>query len=220
MLNDDGTLATSVLATVPPPALTTDGTATSAALTAFRSTATGWFGRHRQTPRSGDVPSATTSVRRDRGVGDGAGQGSLMIQAFKVDPRRPTPPSRSPVRRRRSATPRTCTARRRPASRRARRPSRSNWGLMTTTLWRSVRHDLHHPRPHRPLHAEREPAGARLPEPRDAAERAHRGGIDTGSVVDFSMLTTMGGQAFPASTTRAPGSWAWNRQLRIPPPGT
>ena len=36
MLNDDGTLATSILVTVPPPALITDGTATSAKLTSFQ----------------------------------------------------------------------------------------------------------------------------------------------------------------------------------------
>ncbi len=87
MLNDDGTLATSILVTVPPPALITDGTATSANLTSFQVNS--------YPVGSADIanyldpamyPPETTSYVAIAASGTELGKGSLMIQAFKVDP--------------------------------------------------------------------------------------------------------------------------------------
>ena len=74
MLNDDGTLATAILATVPPPALITNGTATSANLTTFQvnSYPVGSADIANYLDPV-DVPSRNHLVRRDRGRGDGAG---------------------------------------------------------------------------------------------------------------------------------------------------
>jgi hypothetical protein len=87
MLNDAGTLPTVVLETVPPPALITNGTATSANLTTFQVNS--------YPVMSADIANyldparfdpANTSYVAIAASGTELGKGSLMIQAFKVDP--------------------------------------------------------------------------------------------------------------------------------------
>jgi hypothetical protein len=84
-LNVEGTLPTAVLETVPPPALLTDGTATSAMLTSFQVNS--------YPVMSADIANyldptkfdpATTSYVAIAASGMELGKGSLMIQAFKV----------------------------------------------------------------------------------------------------------------------------------------
>ncbi len=84
-LNVEGTLPTAVLETVPPPALLTDGTATTAMLTSFQVNS--------YAVMSADImnyldptkfPPATTSYVAIAAKGTELGKGSLMIQAFAV----------------------------------------------------------------------------------------------------------------------------------------
>lgn len=198
MLNDDGTLATSILATVPPPALITDGTATSAALTTFKvngyAVGTADIANYLDPAM---FPPATTSYVAIAASGTELGKGSLMIQAFKVDPASAnttitltnTSTTLSYTANLHSATPTGVTA--------GTGAITLDWGMMTTNalggqfVTTNITSALigHYTQSVSQLEQD-------FLNLETLPSALYRGGIDTGSVVDFSMLMTTGGQAF------------------------
>jgi hypothetical protein len=199
MLNDDGTLATAILATVPPPALITDGTATSAMLTAFKVNS--------YPVGSADIanyldpamfPPANTSYVAIAASGTELGKGSLMIQAFKVDPASTnttitltnTSTTLSYTANLHSATPTGVTA--------GTAAITLDWGMMTTNalggqfVTTSITSALigHYTQSVSQLEQD-------FLNLETLPTALYRGGIDIGTVVNFSTLMTTGGQAFP-----------------------
>jgi hypothetical protein len=198
MLNDDGTLATAILATVPPPALMTNGTATSANLTTFQVNS--------YPVGSADIanyldpvmyPPATTSYVAIAASGTELGKGSLMIQAFKVDPAS----SNTTITISNTSTTLTYTADLHSAAPTGVTAGTAgitlDWGMMTTNalggqfVTTNITSALigHYTQTVGQLEKD-------FLNLETLPTALYRGGIDFGTVVDFSTLMTTGGQAF------------------------